>query len=37
LYVNNYSVDLGEDGRKAIEQLEKVYNSLTEATSKVAG
>jgi 1,4-dihydroxy-6-naphthoate synthase len=28
LYVNNYSVDLGEDGMKAIEQLQKVYNSL---------
>ena len=28
LYVNNYSVDLGEDGKKAIEQLQKVYNSL---------
>jgi 1,4-dihydroxy-6-naphthoate synthase len=28
LYVNNYSVDLGEDGRKAITQLQQVYNSL---------
>jgi 1,4-dihydroxy-6-naphthoate synthase len=28
LYVNNYSVDLGEDGRKAIEQLQQVYNNL---------
>lgn len=28
LYVNNYSVDLGEDGRKAIEQLKSVYDSL---------
>jgi 1,4-dihydroxy-6-naphthoate synthase len=28
LYVNNYSVDLGEDGRKAIEQLHQVYNNL---------
>jgi len=34
LYVNNYSVDLGEDGRRAIEQLEEVYNNLTETTSK---
>jgi 1,4-dihydroxy-6-naphthoate synthase len=25
LYVNNYSIDLKEDGRKAIEQLYKVY------------
>jgi 1,4-dihydroxy-6-naphthoate synthase len=29
LYVNNYSVDLGEDGRKAIAQLQQVYHSLT--------
>ena len=28
LYVNNYSVDLREDGRKAITQLQQVYNSL---------
>jgi len=28
LYVNNYSVDLGEDGRKAIDQLQEVYNNL---------
>jgi 1,4-dihydroxy-6-naphthoate synthase len=28
LYVNNYSVDLGDDGRKAIEQLRKVYNEV---------
>ena len=28
LYVNNYSVDLDEDGRKAIEQFEKVYSGL---------
>ena len=28
LYVNNYSVDLGEDGRKAIDQLQQVYNSI---------
>ena len=28
LYVNNYSVDLGEDGRKAIDQLNLVYNHL---------
>jgi 1,4-dihydroxy-6-naphthoate synthase len=28
LYVNTYSVDLGEDGRKAIDQLQKVYNNL---------
>jgi len=28
LYVNNYSVDLGEDGRKAIDQLQQVYSNL---------
>lgn len=28
LYVNNYSVDLGEDGRKAIDQLNQVYSNL---------
>ena len=28
LYVNNYSVDLGEEGRKAIRQLQKVYEQL---------
>jgi len=28
LYVNNYSLDLGEDGRKAIEQLQEVYREL---------
>jgi 1,4-dihydroxy-6-naphthoate synthase len=27
LYVNNYSVDLGE-GEKAIEQLERVYEGM---------
>jgi 1,4-dihydroxy-6-naphthoate synthase len=28
LYVNNYSVDLGQEGRKAIDQLQQVYDSL---------
>jgi len=28
LYVNNYSVNLGEDGKKAIEQLKKVYYDI---------
>lgn len=28
LYVNNYSIDLGENGRKAIEQFERVYAGL---------
>ena len=25
LYVNNYSLDLGEDGKKAIEVLQEVF------------
>lgn len=29
LYVNNYSIDLGEDGRKAIDQLQQVYDNLS--------
>jgi len=28
LYVNNYSIDLGQDGRKVIRQLEEVYNKV---------
>lgn len=28
LYVNNYSVDLGDDGRKAIDQLQRVYQDV---------
>lgn len=28
LYANNYSLDLGEDGRKVIDQLQLVYNNL---------
>ena len=27
LYVNNYSLDLGEDGKKAIRELYAVFNS----------
>lgn len=30
LYVNNYSVDLGDDGRKAIHQLHQVFGNLIE-------
>jgi len=29
LYVNNYSLDLGEDGKRAIEQLHSVYSIQT--------
>lgn len=36
LYVNNYSVDLGNDGIKAIGQLQKVYNNLLQAINKTA-
>jgi 1,4-dihydroxy-6-naphthoate synthase len=28
LYVNNYSLDLGEDGKKAIQRLQQVYNQV---------
>lgn len=28
LYVNNYSVDLSDDGRKAIDQLQQVYDNI---------
>jgi len=28
LYVNNFSVELGNDGRKAVEKLLKVYRSV---------
>ncbi|HEU0064421.1 MAG TPA: 1,4-dihydroxy-6-naphthoate synthase [Flavisolibacter sp.] len=31
LYVNDYSLDLGIDGKRAIEELHKVYESLTIA------
>lgn len=30
LYVNNYSIELGDDGKKAIGQLQKVYNNLAQ-------
>lgn len=29
LYVNNYSVDLGEEGKKAVEKLWEVYENVT--------
>lgn len=29
LYVNNYSISLGDDGRRAIDQLQNVYNGIT--------
>jgi predicted solute-binding protein len=28
LYVNDFSIDMGETGRSAITQLEKVYGNL---------
>jgi 1,4-dihydroxy-6-naphthoate synthase len=37
LYVNNYSVDLGKDGKRAIDQLEQVYINLKGTTNKVVG
>jgi 1,4-dihydroxy-6-naphthoate synthase len=34
LYVNDYSIDLGEKGKKAIEQLFKVYQSQNNMTTQ---
>jgi 1,4-dihydroxy-6-naphthoate synthase len=31
LYVNNYSIDLGEEGKKAIRTLLDVYNKLSSS------
>lgn len=28
LYVNNYSIDLGEDGRKAVEKMEEIFKTI---------
>lgn len=36
LYVNNYSVDLGEEGQKAIDQLHRVYSGLRPDEVKAA-
>ena len=33
LYVNNYSLNLGEDGREAIEKLLSVYKQLNPLTA----
>jgi len=33
LYVNDHSIDLGEQGKKAIEQLYKVYQSQNNLTT----
>jgi 1,4-dihydroxy-6-naphthoate synthase len=33
LYVNNYSIDLGEEGKTAIEKLLSVYKQLNQATT----
>lgn len=33
LYVNNYSLDLGEDGKKAVEKLLAVYQQLNPETA----
>jgi 1,4-dihydroxy-6-naphthoate synthase len=30
LYVNNYSLDLGEDGKKAVNKFFQIYNSMNE-------
>lgn len=34
LYVNNYSIDLGADGKKAIDQLRQVYQNQLSAVSQ---
>jgi 1,4-dihydroxy-6-naphthoate synthase len=36
LYVNDHSIDLGEQGKKAIEQLYKVYQSQNNLTTTAA-
>lgn len=36
LYVNNYSLDLEEDGRKAIEQLYKVFITINKRENETA-
>lgn len=33
LYVNNYSIDLGEDGKKAVQKLLEVYAQLNSSVS----
>jgi 1,4-dihydroxy-6-naphthoate synthase len=35
LYVNNFSVEMGEEGRNAVDQLKKIYASLGDTTPKV--
>jgi 1,4-dihydroxy-6-naphthoate synthase len=37
LYVNNYSTDLGEEGKRAIEKLFAVYSSKDHSTINTAG
>lgn len=34
LYVNNYSIDLGKDGRKAVEAFLKVYHEVNKAVER---
>jgi 1,4-dihydroxy-6-naphthoate synthase len=33
LYVNNYSIDLGEDGKNAIEKFMDIYNTINKTTT----
>jgi 1,4-dihydroxy-6-naphthoate synthase len=33
LYVNNYSIDLGKDGKNAIEKFMDIYNAMNKTTT----
>jgi 1,4-dihydroxy-6-naphthoate synthase len=35
LYVNNYSIDLGEDGKKAVRKLLEVYREINSSAAIV--
>jgi 1,4-dihydroxy-6-naphthoate synthase len=36
LYVNNYSLDLGEDGKKAVREFLKIYSQVNKLANKVS-
>ncbi len=33
LYVNNYSINLGEDGKNAVEKFMDIYNTINKTNS----
>jgi len=33
LYVNNYSIDLGDEGKNAVDQLLKVYQQINQVST----